>query len=1003
MDDQGSESASTGGVEVVVEGWMLKLNRNKHWQDRYVVFTSDQILSYYHKKGEAKLGPSYRISKYAGCEISDLYVEQRQTTSGKEALYCFSLSWPDDTTVSSVGRDLFRDDTSLLGAESSPQRSPSRVNNASTGEPEYEENSVISFGKPRNYRRPRSWLRGGLHGRGRSTRSLPNIELDSVSLKQKEGDHRFHSGVPSFVNIGHQAESPAKGSESQGEMPDISSPSMDVLQRPPQSSARGTPDKRHVRRSNSELEYKGDRGKTKGGQVTYNKQQTAEREKLLGEYFENKREKKKKYRERIVESTKYYAAATAAVGVGVVTAGVGLAAGLVVLGATAGVAGTAGVAEATFKGRQKGGKLTIATTNYEKAKLFFSSLQACLEVESMKQSTWCQLFLAEGRKTTSALMPNNVELRQVPSTDSDDSSPFGDKTNFLELPKGQPNLFLKDRDFLVEAGTKWCPLEAGWVSFLGPGAQSLRIFREEKLSIHDNSKKTSGLAIGGLTCTPLKTQVVLNALPLDAFMCLMSYARISQSESRDVLSPNSGQSASFRLIERIDDHTDVIHIICRKLYLFPSWTAPRDFVLFRYWRYDPYRGYIICYDSVQHPMCPPLPGFVRGEMHQVCTIAPPKNFEQRRKGNTFTSSVPECLLTSVVQVDPKGWVPTKPIPFLANQTYADAFGVAALLQIMDIRDAILNDRFLDVAPEFQHRSTPVGKTRRRSRSGPQERDGSDQISYDLRFANRERCDSITFDTLSGLETLPPPLFYDKWAEPDANSFVVRGPSYKEDRIKINAGASIGRLVAVDVVRVEKPIYSGMSMHPNERIQRALRREKMLKESGKESDMPPFIFVVNIVLPGPPVYHGVFYYAVDDMSTIDGSDGTGSSRLCKEFLFGDSDSFRDRTFKLIPQIVQGNFMVRKAVGSTPAIMGTKLKQCYVRRDRFMEVILDCGSSPVASGVIRLSLGYAKSLVIDMGFLLEGDTRDYLPERIFGCVRMKYPEFGPSLRKVDEYTT
>jgi hypothetical protein len=148
-----------------------------------------------------------------------------------------------------------------------------------------------------------------------------------------------------------------------------------------------------------------------------------------------------------------------------------------------------------------------------------------------------------------------------------------------------------------------------------------------------------------------------------------------------------------------------------------------------------------------------------------------------------------------------------------------------------------------------------------------------------------------------------------------------------------------------------------------------------------------------------MYHGVFYFAVDDLSTIDGTDGTPSSRLCNEFLFGDSDEFRDKTFKLIPQIVQGNFIVRKAVGSTPAIMGKKLRQEYVRTDRFFEVILDCGSSAVATGVIRLSLGYAKTLVVDMGFLFEGDEESALPERIFGCARVKRIDFGPSLRKVE----
>ena len=100
---------------------------------------------------------------------------------------------------------------------------------------------------------------------------------------------------------------------------------------------------------------------------------------------------------------------------------------------------------------------------------------------------------------------------------------------------------------------------------------------------------------------------------------------------------------------------------------------------------------------------------------------------------------------------------------------------------------------------------------------------------------------------------------------------------------------------------------------------------------------------------------VFYYAVDDMSLIDGSDGTPSSKLCQEFFFGKDDTFRDNTFKLIPHIVEGNFMVRKAVGSTPAIMGNKIKQTYVQGERFFELMIDTGSSSVAAGVIRICNG------------------------------------------------
>lgn len=60
-----------------------------------------------------------------------------------------------------------------------------------------------------------------------------------------------------------------------------------------------------------------------------------------------------------------------------------------------------------------------------------------------------------------------------------------------------------------------------------------------------------------------------------------------------------------------------------------------------------------------------------------------------------------------------------------------------------------------------------------------------------------------------------------------------------------------------------------------------------------------------------------------------------------------------------------------------------------------------ASAGAAGVIRLSLGFAKTLLIDMVFLLEVDEEDYLPERIFGCAGMKHVEFGPGvLRKVKD---
>jgi hypothetical protein len=410
---------------------------------------------------------------------------------------------------------------------------------------------------------------------------------------------------------------------------------------------------------------------------------------------------------------------------------------------------------------------------------------------------------------------------------------------------------------------------------------------------------------------------------------------------------------------------------------------------------------VVCCDSVEHSLCPPLPGYTRGELNGVYTISPQKKRYHGRSQVDSSGIAPECLLTAVIQVDPKGWVPNKPVPFLANQGYGEAFTVSALLQLLDIRDAVDNDRFVPVASDIHSPNSfpsphDFGLSSRQgipnqdhlllARSASMESE-DDPVNYDFAYSMREMQST---SLLNPFASVPPQLETEYWAEPDANSFRVRGKTYKKDKKKINAGRSIGRLIATDVVVVEKTQYGGMCNHPTQRYQLALERERQ----GLESGLPPFLFVVNICLPGPPFFHGVFYYAIDDMSTIDGSDGTPSSKLCNEFIFGDSDKFRNETFKLIPQIVEGNFIVRKAVGSTPAIMGTKLTQTYARGDRFFEVILDCGSSSVATGVIRVSLGYCTEMVIDMGFLLEGKDESVLPERIFGGARINKLHFDPA---------
>jgi hypothetical protein len=244
---------------------------------------------------------------------------------------------------------------------------------------------------------------------------------------------------------------------------------------------------------------------------------------------------------------------------------------------------------------------------------------------------------------------------------------------------------------------------------------------------------------------------------------------------------------------------------------------------------------------------------------------------------------------------------------------------------------------------------------------------------------------------------PPPLRSQAWSEPSAEEYHVRSKNYMTNRIKELSTKSAFQLITVDLINSTTPIYTGMCAHPGERVQLALERER--KTGIRE--LPEFVFAVNLCIPADSIYHAVFYYGIDKATMDEIRNGqTAFGRVMKKFIFGDSDSYRNKTFKLIPQIVEGNYLVRKGVGSKPAILGKKIKQCYVRgggingqdNDRYFEIIVDIASDPVAKRVTKLCLGYIKTIVVEMMFALEGGDESTLPERIFGGASINNIDFA-----------
>lgn len=129
-------------------------------------------------------------------------------------------------------------------------------------------------------------------------------------------------------------------------------------------------------------------------------------------------------------------------------------------------------------------------------------------------------------------------------------------------------------------------------------------------------------------------------------------------------------------------------------------------------------------------------------------------------------------------------------------------------------------------------------------------------------------------------------------------------------------------------------------------------------------MPPFIFCVNLIIPGRPHHHLVMYFGIDDLANLgleEGSKKHPYSTSLKKFLFGNSNEYRNKTLKFIADVKEGGFLLKTAVGARPFIIGKYMKQKFIRGDRYLEVIVDVGSSPTFEKLLRLNSKYVSSML------------------------------------------
>ena len=120
------------------------------------------------------------------------------------------------------------------------------------------------------------------------------------------------------------------------------------------------------------------------------------------------------------------------------------------------------------------------------------------------------------------------------------------------------------------------------------------------------------------------------------------------------------------------------------------------------------------------------------------------------------------------------------------------------------------------------------------------------------------------------------------------------------------------------------------------------------------------------------------------------------RACTKLLdfvlnCNDSQSLNNR-LKLIPRVVSGPYPVKRVVENRPVLLGNKVSQKYFRGCNYFEIDSKVDESMVAGSIIKLCHRFAKRIVVEMAWTIQGEQMDELPERLLCGVTIHNMDFS-----------
>merc|ERR1711997_106544 len=113
----------------------------------------------------------------------------------------------------------------------------------------------------------------------------------------------------------------------------------------------------------------------------------------------------------------------------------------------------------------------------------------------------------------------------------------------------------------------------------------------------------------------------------------------------------------------------------------------------------------------------------------------------------------------------------------------------------------------------------------------------------------------------------------------------------------------------------------------------------------------------------------------------------------DFVLNCNDATeRNQRFKLIPRVVEGPYPVKRVVENRPVLLGNKVTLKYFRGSNYLEIDSKVDESMVAASIIKLCHRFAKRIVVDMVWTIQGEQINELPERYLCGVTIHNMDFS-----------